>query len=79
MADLDVTREGHPYTDGERLLRLETLIGEHVRACTHREDAYAALSRRIDGRPSWSVCTFLAALTTVCGVLATIIAAGVSR
>lgn len=60
-----------PYTLEDRVTRLEVHVSNGVREQARMTDAVEALDKKMDGRPSWAVVVYLAALQAACGVLAT--------
>jgi hypothetical protein len=64
------------YSDGERLMRLETIVAATVEATRRNTDSIDRLTGLIHGRPSWVVTLLLTGLSSTVGILATALVAG---
>lgn len=67
------------YSIGDRMVRMEVLMEQHLIACGHSVKAMEALATKIDGRPSWWVASLLGVLTTCFAVTLTLVLSGAAR
>lgn len=66
------------YTIDDRVMRLEVQQAETTRSHARMQVTLDRIDTRVDGRPSWAIVMMVTFLATVCGILATALAAGVT-